>query len=421
MTPTAQPVAYVRKSVAGRSDMDRSRDNQTAAIATLAERDGATIARVYDGDWGRSGGRSGRAKRSAMAELIEAVRSGAVAAVYAYSLDRLARDTEYALTLWNACADQGVPIIVDGSRFDTADPADRMRYVITHEMSAGELDRITKRNRDIKARARVTGTSLGGALVYGSDPAHPGEDPAVIVTLYHKIGTFLGTARALTAAGVPTRHGKPWTVRSVAVLIRREGDEIDKAPPRSRQGVSRRSTRLFSGLLTCHCGATLTSMPRPGRKRNDGTTGPGSIAYYCRDAHLDARHPRPYMVSEPKVLAWAKVATAERATTMLHAVHEAGPTISLEAIAAKRAALGDAYSAGAFTLPALQGRLAKLDALVAAATARGRVIGLDLRETWGAASWERPVVAINADLHTIWQEVKLGRDMLPTEAIAWDA
>ena len=170
MMPTALPVAYLRKSVAGRADMDRSMDLQRAAVEALATRDGVTVSKVYAADWGRSGGRASRDKRSDMAALITAVRAGDVSAVYAYSLDRLARDTEYGLTLWNACADQSVPIITDSGRYDTTDPADRMRYVITMEMATGELDRITKRNRDVKTRARENGTSVGGRLVYGSMP-----------------------------------------------------------------------------------------------------------------------------------------------------------------------------------------------------------------------------------------------------------
>ncbi len=416
MKAYAEAVAYVRKSVAGRSDMDRSRDNQTAAIAALAERDGATIARVYDGDWGRSGGRSGRHKRSAMAELIAAVRAGSVSALYAYSLDRLARDTEYGLTLWNACADQGVPIIVDGGRFVTSDPADRMRYVITMEMSTGELDRITKRNLDIKARARINGTSLGGKLVYGSDPRHPGEDPAVVVDAWSEAGSFLGAARLLTARGVPTRHGGKWTARSVAVLVRREAPE--QAPlALARKGVSAKRTRLFSNLLACGgCGSILTSMPRPGRKRIDGSIGPGSVSYYCRAEIRDTRHPAPYMISERKVLAWAKV-EAEAAPVRLSVTADKVQrvAVSLDSIAAKRVAIADAVIDGLITREESRKRLAKLDmterdgmAVRRAYRLLGAVPGVD---------WTLPPAEVNVALRTLWREVKLGRDMLPVEAI----
>lgn len=413
MTPTAEACSYVRKSVAGRSDMDRSRDNQTAAIAALAERDGATIARVYDGDWGRSGGRSSRGKRSAMAELIEAIRAGSVSALYAYSLDRLARDTEYALTLWNACADQGVPIIVDGSRFDTSDSADRMRYVITGEMSAGELDRITKRNRDIKARARITGTSLGGKLAYGSDPKHPDEHPALVVAAYRKVGSFLGAARSLTAAGVPTRHGRPWTVRSVAVLVRREAPDL--APAQwARKGVSASHTRLFSALLTCYCGSTLTSMPRPGRRRRDGTLGPGSIAYYCRTGHLDTRHGTPYMVSERKVLPWVKAEAAR--LRVPSSVEVAVDDARRDALAAKRGRWAELFATNRIDLPTFDAKVAPIDEEMARLRLSAQRIVEVPRIDWD----EDEPGDINVVLRAMWSEVILGPDLRPVEAVWFD-
>lgn len=409
MTPTAEAVSYVRKSVAGRSDMDRSRDNQTAAIAALAERDGTTIARVYDGDWGRSGGRSSRGKRTAMVELIEAIRAGSVSALFAYSLDRLARDTEYALTLWNACADQGVPIIVDGSRFDTSDSADRMRYVITGEMSAGELDRITKRNRDIKARARITGTSLGGKLVYGSDPKHPGENPALVVAAYRKAGSFLGAARALNAVSVPTRHGGVWTVRSVAVLVRREAPDL--APVQwARRGVSASHTRLFSALLTCRCGSTLTSMPRPGRKRLDGTVGPGSIAYYCRTGHLDSRHGTPYMVSERRVQDWAI-----REATRLRPPTE--PVLLGENADAQRAVLRErlallsaAVLAGVIKEPEMLAEKRSIDEALARLDFEGRAVIVP------GVTWTAEPRVVNRELRLMWEAIQLDREMRPVAA-----
>jgi DNA invertase Pin-like site-specific DNA recombinase len=414
MTPNAQPVAYLRKSVRGRDEQDRSRDVQAGAVAALAARDGVTIARTYDGDWGRSGGRSGRDKRADMKELIAAIRAGDVSALYAYSLDRLARDTEYAMTLWNACADQGVPIIVDGMSYDTSDGGAEFHYTILAAQSKVELDKITKRNRDVKARARITGTSLGGPDVYGSDPKHPGEDPAVVVAAYREAGSFLGAARSLRAAGVPTRHGRPWSIRSVSILVRREAPEA--APViLARRGVSAKRTRLFSNLLACGgCGSILTAMPRPGRKRVDGSLGPGSISYYCRAEIRDARHAPPYMVSERKVLAWARREANRTSTLLKVSTGAAKVALSLGTIAAKRAAIVNLAADLTITPDDARRRLAKLATQTKDAEAAERaymILGIGPR-----VDWSLPPAEVNATLRTIWAEVKLGPDMLPVKA-----
>jgi len=55
---------------------------------------------------------------------------------------------------------------------------------------------------------------------------------------------------------------------------------------------------MFTGLLICGtCGTTLSSM-----------NSAWSVRYYCRVAHLDKSHPRPYTVSERKVMLWAQQA-----------------------------------------------------------------------------------------------------------------
>jgi hypothetical protein len=462
MTPNAQPAAYLRQSrsktgrVAGPADL--SRDNQLAAVTALAARDGVTIVRVYDGDWGRSGGRKKLDKRQDMAALMASIRAGEVSAVYAYKTNRLNRDSGSSAALWSACEDAGGTTIVTGERtYDTTNGTDKLLYSILAAVDEFALDDLTYTNRSIKNVAREHAATcplpgrphwgrcadqevpcvghcarshgLGGKLVYGSDPRHPSEDAAVVVAAYREAGSFLGAARALTAAGVPTRHGGRWTARSAAVLVRREAPEL--APlALARKGVSAKRTRLFSGLLACGgCGSIMTSMPRPGRKRVDGSLGPGSISYYCRAEIRDARHAPPYMVSERKVLAWAKVET-QRAPGVLQIPAETGRrdpvtgepiaggvkrvSVSLATIAAKRAAIVNLAADLTITPDEARKRLSKLDAQTKGAEAAQRawtILGASL-----GIDWNREPAAVNADLRTIWAEVKLGPDMLPVRA-----
>lgn len=236
-----------------------------------------------------------------MAELITTIRAGHVQVLYAYALDRLARDTEYALTLWNACQDQNVPIVVSDRRFDTSDSADQTYYTFLMDQTRAEGVRITKRKQDtnVAIRAHVEtcqlpgrphrgpcrdqmvpceghcswAHSVGGIRGFGKDGSRPDENPAVVVQAFREAGSYLGAAKRLNDARVPTRRGGLWTTRSVMLVVEREAPELAPAHVPHR-GVSEARVRAFSGLLVCHCGAVMTAHTRPGRPRADGSTGP---------------------------------------------------------------------------------------------------------------------------------------------------
>jgi DNA invertase Pin-like site-specific DNA recombinase len=402
-------VAYVRKSVAGRSEADRSMDNQLAAIRALADRDGVTLARVYDADWGISASYEKRAKRRAMTEMIADVQAGSVTAVYAYALDRIARDTMHGLELWHACAEAGVPIVTDSGRFDTSDTTDRMRFVITMEMAAGELDRITKRNRDIKVRARVNGTATGGRLPYG---AKPGEDVAPILAAYAWLGSWDATAEVLTYEGVPSRLGRPWQPSSVALLVRREAPDLASPRVPGRHHAPARAL-TFSGLVRCYCGRTLTGFNRQGGRRVDGTRSAGTQAYYCGVGSHDPRHGQPVTVSERKILPWAKNESKRVSSFVLEAdEREAWAWKATADLGRKRAKIQEMVLAGLMTVAEAKPRLDGLKAVERKVDA-GRKIAEFLPT---AVDWTKAPAEINRDLAMVWTAIILGPDLLPVRA-----
>ena len=79
----------------------------------------------------------------------------------------------------------------------------------------------------------------------------------------------------------------------MAAVVKRHAPElaVQAQERRARTTVP----RLFRGLLKCHCGSLMT--PQQGSR---------SLGYVCPQGHHDARHPRPVVVSERKLLPWIK-------------------------------------------------------------------------------------------------------------------
>jgi Resolvase, N terminal domain len=457
MTPTvrrdtARPVAYIRRSVEKRRPEDRDGGaGQRAEIAALAERLGEVIAPadVYAGDWNISGQRDKRDARKAMAAILAAIRAGEITAVYAYAVDRLARDDAYGLTIRDACEDAGVLVHtkLDGS-FDMSDERDRDYWgrKVTDAAVGGR--RYTRVNQDTKEEARrhiwgdpATGRlpcpklgrthkhdcdhrcipgehcayahTLGGKPVYGHDPDRPAEDAAVVVAAYREAKSYLGAVRKLNDAGVPTRHGKPWTVRSVVVLVRREAPEVARVHF-AHKGVSASRTHIFSRLLTCHCGAILSSLPRQGRPRVDGTTTERpSVAYYCDAGKRDIHHGPPFVVAESKIIAWMEPLASEWDLTFSvpEAAAKAGATLA--SIAASEAAIVNLIVAGKLSEAAAAHELDKLHARAAIAQSVKRD-GFTLARK---INWRLPPAEVNAALRARWSTIRLGPDLLPVEAV----
>lgn len=414
-TGSRYAAGYIRESS---EESDRDPELQKAGqredIATAAKRDGTDPAtlREYD-DWGRSG--SEHARRPAQEQLLKDARAGQVAVIYTRSLDRLMRSTQRLRDLWVVCAATGTRIVTLREGDVSADKIESNPSAwmfVQSIMTAAEYESRVGR---VRARASVAtkrreGRPMG-QLPYG---AAPGEDVARVRAAFHDAGSFLGAASRLNIADVPTRHGGKWDTRTVSRILRK----IGAAPPAvpSGRGVRATAPHLFSGLLLCDCGATLTSMVRgtsPSRRQAKPTT-----CYYCRNAHRDASHPRPYVIAEARVLTWAKEVLADYTTlnaTRLGKLQRAaeGSTAKRAELLAKRDRWIEQYGEGLIGKAERDRKLADVAAeLVRVEPPKpfviigtGAVPGAFRQVSW--VDWEGSPADVNAELRRIWSAIHL--------------
>jgi len=393
----ASPVAYLRRSkVDDRRPGIVSHEAQLAAVRELAGADADRLLILED--WGRSGRAARQHLRPAYARLRAMIEAGEVSALYSYSLSRLARSTRELLDLAEHCEAHRVPIrLAKEGDIRPGSAIGRLYLTVLSAVSTYEAEVAGERATDAIAVRRARGDRLGRPA-YGEKA---GESSEAVVAAFAEAGSFLGACKLLNSRGIRSRLGNGWNVRTVARIVRRERPGL--VPAQSRQGARARSTRMFGGLLVCSCGAILTSMPRA-----------GSVGYYCRRAHHDPAHPRPYVVSERKLLAWA-IDEAGRLrvpdTVEIEQERQAGR----ERLDARRARILDMYEAGDIDRDEYQRRIAgvkaELDRLAAqeAATA---VLAVPQAIDWQGWAPER----INAVLRALWRYVELDAAMRPVRA-----
>jgi DNA invertase Pin-like site-specific DNA recombinase len=425
---------YIRESSEDQTmDPDRAREGQRLDCRRLAERDGYDPGELveYD-DWGRSGA-AGKA-RPAQDRLIADMAAGTIAVVYARSEDRLMRDLFGMAQFEKTAREHGVRIVTEREGEITGEDEDTgylqrttRRMFAEHESRTAKLRRrkgLATQRRRIEAHLA---TGCPGYNVCGNWKDHqigqplygakPGEDIAVVIHAFLAANTYGGAAQLLTAAEVPPRtKGKDhWDATTVKRVI--EGwttaeiamghEPAITLPAKRTRGRHVRSTHLLAGLLICPFdGSILTTMPR-----KDGST-----TYICRKAQVGAivdgvPHPRPYAVSEARILPWAK-RMAENMTRGRFEYRTATSDDSSGAIAAERANI---YRAVAKGMPDAEAdpMLAALDAREAALAAAGRARLYLWQER--AFDWDDPAAA-NAGMKAVWRGIMLQYVETPT----WD-
>lgn len=262
----------------------------------------------------------------------------------------------------------------------------------------------------------------GGELNRKGEPVKPKatidvlDDPGAIervLDAYRTAGSYLGAARALTAAGEPIPFGKRiradgepygngrfasaiWRATTVRRIVKREAPDLAPRIP----GVSRKHRpRLFMKLLRCYCGQTMT----PG---GDVSAG----GYWCTRGQRDPDHGKPYSISESRILPWIKAQAArlrvpdELAEVLVDAdgaTYDDGPQRA--ALEAMRGIVADSTIAAAF---------ADLDAERERHGERAR----RLVEVPPALDWTWSTEAVNAWLRAAFEYVQLGSDLLPVDA-----
>jgi len=415
MMNNAQPVAYIRRSVASRADPgDVSREFQTDAVRKLAGPDADRL-RIIDADWGRSAATDSTARRLGFLQLLEDIEAGAVSALYAYSADRLARSVEWSARLLNACRRANVPIVTGEGRFDPTNGATTDLYNFRAVVNESAVRQMQEKARATVARRKARNIEAGREpnAGMGRKPYDP-ETTAAVLAAFDEAGSFLGATKALTAAGVPSYlGGKPnprknggtygWNTLTVSRVVRRARPDM---PRTGRQGARARSTHTLSGLLRCGgdldgrtCGAILSSMPRPGKR---------SPAMYCRVAHNNASHSRPYVISEAKLLPAIKAEGAHyRAPADEYT--DTDRTAELAVLQADRTRIQKMTARGMLDMDEAEAMLRENKTQTDALSADAQRRELPQAIPWGA----EPAI-LNAALRaSVWTSIQLGPDLLP--------
>ena len=408
----ALPAAYIRRSVASRSDPgDVSREFQVETVRKLAGDDAPRLV-IIDADWGKSAANDKTDKRLAFLALLGDIEAGRVSALYAYSTDRLARSVQWSATLLNVCRLAGVPIVTREGRIEPGDAGAALLFNVLAAVNENALSGMEAKARATVARRQERNVAAGLAPNAGMGrPAYgklAGEKVALVLEAFDAAGSFLGGAKLLNAKGVPTRLGLPggWDTKTVSKIVRRNRPDV---PIVGRRGARARATHLFSSLLVCPIdGSLMSSMPRP-----NGGTG-----YICRIAHTNPSHARPYVVSEafirPEAIIEAGRAPVqimlERAG-MLPAVDVAARLADLDA---KRERIVDMYADGTLDKMNRDRRLAAIDEDRDRLDTTGEIVDIAAAD---GVDWNLPPGQVNATLRRLWRFIELGPDLRPVRFV----
>jgi DNA invertase Pin-like site-specific DNA recombinase len=416
------PVAYVRRSVASRSDPgDVSREFQTDAVRRLAGED-ATRLTIIDGDWGRSAATDKTNARLAFLGLVDAIERGEVSTVYAYSADRLARSVEWSARLLNACRRAGTTIVTGEGRFGPDDDAatDLFNFrAVVNESTLRQMER--KAQASVESRRRRN-LEAGLAPTEGMG-RHALTDVAVVVDAFRVEGTLNGTAQRLNAANVPTWSSRNlhdpakaasarWTPRTVARILRREGVIVKRG---GRRGAPLVASHVLAGILRCPhpaCvdqGRILTPRVRIAR---DGTI---TSTYYCRTAYLDSAHPHPSSSAESRILPWVKDEIARLRLDFDAVAMADSDAAERAALEARRDRATELYIAGRIDKARYDAEDAAVTKALGALPDPDEVVAVspitdDEWSTWAPAD-------LNRYIRSILLAVHLGPDMRPVDAI----
>jgi DNA invertase Pin-like site-specific DNA recombinase len=402
MKMTARPYAYIRKSTVGGADSKSDQIADVRGLAAAVDPESAIRLQVLDGDWAISARREKVANRHALAELLTALEAGEVSALYAKSLDRIARDVESAARILNACERAHVPIhvLIPRKTFEAWEPMDRMLFhyeAIRHEQAV-DAD-VAKASQRV-TRQRERGSKLGPAF-YG---ALPGESLETVLATFERTGSSNRTALELNRIGLPTRRGGEWTHASVRQILAREG----RLPALRVRGAKPQAPHIFYRLLRCHCGRILSGARRPeDAKRHGGTM------YRCVNAEAIPlfQHGKK-SISEDIVLRWAKKQTARLRPPKEPILIREGIEAERAALQAKRERVLVNFEDGHYTREERDERLRPIESKLAALDEQGQAIMVP------GFTWHDPIPPIetNAALRALWREVQLGPDMtLPDE------
>jgi site-specific DNA recombinase len=217
-------VGYVRRSKeSGKRTV--SLEDQRERIAAYCKLKGWRLAEVLVDD-GVSGGR-----RERLTRLDAALRAARAGAVVVYHLDRLARDAAALLDWLERAGRRGVQLhVVDRGRVETESASGYLMAGVEGIVAAHYRKVISEKTRHALARLRTNGRRISRWAPYGFQDAPDGQlvpapdEQAVLqrIDALREGGLSLrAIVRALAAAGVFARGGRPFAASTVAVVLGR--------------------------------------------------------------------------------------------------------------------------------------------------------------------------------------------------------
>lgn len=222
-----EAIGYGRVSTEGQAQDGVSLEAQRAKIAAWCEAHDYTLVDVYT-DAGLSGCRSDN-RPALQAALAHACKRKA--AVVIYSLSRLARSTKDAITISERLAKSGADLVSLSERIDTTSAAGKMVFRMLAVLAEFERDQVAERTRSAMAHLRRQGRRISRVAPFGYDLSADGRQ--LIPNAFEQKGLSLirtlsaeGVGRrriaaALTAEGIGSKTGAPWSPQAVKRILDR--------------------------------------------------------------------------------------------------------------------------------------------------------------------------------------------------------
>lgn len=218
-------VGYLRVSTAEQATEGVSLAAQRTRIEAWCTANGYELTAVHV-DAGLSGGRADN-RPGLQAAVADACKGKA--ALVVYSLSRLARSTQDALSISERLGKAGADLVSLSRKIDTTSAAGKMVFRMLAVLAEFERDIISERTAGAMQHKRGLHQYTGGPVPYGwrvagdgvSLEAHDGEQAVIreARTLRAAGLPLRAIGERLTAAGTLQRNGRAWHPQTVKVLL----------------------------------------------------------------------------------------------------------------------------------------------------------------------------------------------------------
>lgn len=220
--PTRRAAIYLRISLDVTGE-GLAVDRQRKDCVSIATARGWEITREYvDNSISASDSRKNRPGYDA---LVRDFQAGTFDALVCYDLDRLTRQPRQLEDWIDAAEGRGLALVTANGEADLTTDGGRLFARIKLAVARAEVERKSARQRDAARQRAERGRPPLGVRLTGYTPRGDLvlDEADVVKRIFRE---FLDTrnlrtvARALTADGIATRHGKPWHASSVQTILR---------------------------------------------------------------------------------------------------------------------------------------------------------------------------------------------------------